>query len=267
MRSRASWPPSVSRWRNRRTTWLVPLLFLAFVVLTVIGLDFATRRHWLGLPNGYFVASAAIGWLVNVLLLAVVVLSSFAISQEFAIGTIRSSWIRPISRRAWFAGKVLTACGVIAFLFLMAAGVAVLIVATKLGFADLMENNFMMHSSSSLAGRLVVTILLTLWALWAVTVVMTAVASLFGHPGGAIATGLGIGVLFTALAIFPPMSPFLLTTFVASPMEQMTAMAKGLPLPYEWGSLVGRTLIGGGIWMLIGAVLGDRIIARKQITS
>ena len=260
---RAEW---LKMW-HKRTTWLVPLVLVAFVILTVIGLDFATRRNWVGLPNGYFVASAALSWLINVIMLAVVISASFTILQEFALGTIRSSWIRPLSRRAWYTGKVLATCSAVGTLFLVAAGVTILVSLFKLGFTDLHENEYLLHSSSSLAGRLLMCVMLTLWALWAATITMTAVASLFTHPGGAIAAGLAVGVLFMALAIFPPVRPFLLSTLTTAPMDQMAAMSKGLPLPYAWGSLVSHTLIGSALWMIAALVIGDRIIARKQITS
>ena len=252
---------------HRRSTWIVPLLLVALVILSVLGLEFAARRHWVGLPSGYFVASSAIGWLVNVLVLVVVIAGAFAISGEFALGTIRSSWVRPISRRAWYLGKVITTCSIVGSLFLLAALTAIVAALIRLGFTDLMENAYLVHSSASLAGRLALTLALTLWGLWAATVFMTMVASMFSHPGGAIAVGLGVGVVFMALSIFPPVRPLLLTTIVTAPIEQMAAMAKGIPLPHEWGTLVNQTLWGAGLWLAGAAVIGDRIINRKQITS
>jgi len=108
---------------------------------------------------------------------------------------------------------------------------------------------------------------LTLWGLWAVVAVISMMACLFNHPGGAIAAGLGLGLLMTILAVFAEVRPYLLNTLVALPAEQMAAMAKGLPLPLAWGQLVRRTMIGAGVWMAVSLIIGYHLIARKEITS
>jgi hypothetical protein len=71
----------------------------------------------------------------------------------------------------------------------------------------------------------------------------------------------------TALSVFPPVRPYLLTTYIGAPSEQMVAMSKGLPLPFEWKDLAWRTVATGVVWAAVSYVAGRRIVSRKEITG
>jgi len=99
------------------------------------------------------------------------------------------------------------------------------------------------------------------------TAVVGMIASLFSNPGGAIAAGLGVGILMMVLTAFEPARPFLLTHYVTSPFEQMISMSKGLPLPLEWKQLIIRGLAIPFGWMVVTFFIGQRIISSKEISS
>ncbi len=252
--------------KRRRTTIVVPVLVGLFAVVTFFGLDFAVRRQVIGLPNGFNVAAATISLLINVVVLVAVVATCFHISREFALGTIKSAWVRPITRNAWYSGKILSACGAIALLFLFTVGIVVVLAAFRFGFSDLMEKDYLVHPAGSLGWRMVLTVGLTLWSLWALIAVVAMLAGLINHPGGAIAAALGLGLLLTVLAIFPALRPYLLSTYLSLPIDQMSAMSKGLPLPLSWSQVIRHTLIGAGVWIIVTFIVGQQIIKRKQIT-
>jgi hypothetical protein len=252
--------------KHRRTTIVIPLLVLALAVIFFFGLDLATRREWIGIPSGFNVAAGSINLVIKVLVLVVVIATCFHISREFALGTVKSAWVRPVTRNAWFAGKIISAVIAMSALFLFVVAVIMLLAAWRFGLADLMEKDYLVHSASSLGWRMLLTIAMTLWGLWATIAVVAMLAGFFNHPGGAIAAGLGVGFLMTVLGIFPAVSPYLLSTYISLPIEQMTAMSKGLPLPYSWGDVARLTLIGGGVWMIVGLVVGQQTIKRKEIT-
>jgi hypothetical protein len=162
---------------------------------------------------------------------------------------------------------LLTAAGIVTALFVVAAVVMVALAALKLGFEDLMEKDYLIHTAGSLGVRMVLTTALTLFVLWSATAVTAALAARLNHPGGAIAAALGLGIAMTALSVFPAARPYLLTTYLSLPSEQMVAMSKGLPLPLEWGDLVWQTLAGAGAWGAAAYLSGRRVVQKKEITG
>jgi len=252
--------------KHRRTTVIIPLVVLALAVIIFFGLDLATRRDWIGIPSGFNVAAGTIYWVIRVLMLIVVIATCFHISREFALGTVKSAWVRPVTRNAWFAGKVLSAVGAISALFVIVVAVIMVLAAWRFGLTDLMEKDYLVHTSGSLGWRMLLTVALTLWGLWTTIAVVAMLAAFFNHPGGAIAAGLGLGFLLTVLEIFPDAGPFLLSTYLSLPIEQMVEMSKGVSLSYSWGDVAQQTLIGGGVWMIIGLIVGQQAIKRKEIT-
>ncbi len=247
-------------------TVIVPLVTAAFAIVVSLGLGLAAQRAWLGMPSGFYMTAAAARWMINVLVLLSIVITCFHISREFAFGTVKPAWSRPVTRHAWYTGKVISACAIVTVLFAVVIFCIIAVSALRFGFNDLMEKDYLVHSAASMGGKLACTAVLTLWSLWAVTVVTAMLAVLFNHPGGGIAASLGLGLLMTVLGIFPPVRPFLLGTFINMPLEQMVAMSQGLPLPFEWSRLVLWTIVGGGAWLTAGLILGVLFIRRKEIT-
>jgi ABC-type transport system involved in multi-copper enzyme maturation permease subunit len=252
--------------KRRRSTYVVPLLVVALSVLVFLGLGTAAKREWIGVPSGFYMTSATIAWLVDVLAILTVVITCFHISGEFSLGTVKAAWTKPITRRHWYAGKLIFACASASALFIALIAVVVVLAAVRFGFTDLMEKDYLIHTRSGLGLALVLVLALTFWALWAVTAVSAALAGLFNHAGTSIAAGLGLGLLMTVLSIFPSVKPFLLSTHINVPMEQMIAMSKGLPLPFDWSELAWKTLVGAGAWLVLALLAGDRIIRNKEIT-
>ncbi|MEJ2721605.1 MAG: ABC transporter permease [bacterium] len=253
--------------RRQKTSYVVPLAVLFLGVLLFVILEFTARRNWIGVPSGHFVAASVIGWMGNVMMLLSVLLTSFMISQEFALGTAKAALVRPVTRSQWYTAKVFAAAAVVTGLFLLVVVVVTVLSIARLGFTDLTEKDYVVHSARSLTARLTLTVVLTVFALWAVTVFVSVLAAVFNHPGGTIAVALGAGVLMMVIGAFPAVRPFLPTSYVSTPWEQMVAMTKGLPLPFEWSQLTWRTLVGAGAWIIAGAALGQWIVRKKEITT
>jgi len=253
--------------RRQKTPYILGVLVALLAMFLFFALEVSARKNWLGVPSGHFVAASAIGWLTTVMMLLAVIIASFLIAQEFTFGTIKSTWVRPVARGQWYTAKIFTVAAAITELFLGVVVLVVLLAAVRLGFTDLTEKNFVVHSAQTLAGHLSLSIGLTILGLWGVVVYVAMIATIVNHPGGAIATSLGIGVVLFVGSAFPAVRPFLLTTYVAAPLDQMVAMSKGVPLPFEWSTLVWQTVAGVGTWIGVSFFVGYRNIRRKEITS
>lgn len=252
--------------KRRRSTIIIPLIVTVFAVAVFFGLDLAVRREWLGVPSGFNVAAGSLNVLINVLLLVTVLATCFHISREFALGTIKATLVRPISRTQWYTAKLLSAGATVGALFLLVVAVVLILAALRFGFTDLMEKDYLVHSAGALGWRLILTIALTLWSLWVLVAVMSMLSSLINHPGGAIAAGLGLGLVSMVLAMFPTFQPYLLSTYFSLAVDQMVVMSKGLPLVTSWGQIAKQTLLGGAGWMIGSLLIGYRIVAKKEIT-
>ena len=252
--------------RKKRSTFVMPLIVVGMSAAILWGLSLAAQRDWIGVPSAFYLVSATMGWVVNIVGLFAVIIASFHISREFALGTVKSAWVRPIRRHVWYTAKVISAWMMICALFLLTIIILIGLAASVFHFTDLMEKEFLVHSAGSLWGMLAVTVLLVLLTLCAVSTAITGIAVFFNHPGGAIGAGFGFGVLLIVLGVFPVMQPFLLTTHITRPVEQMIAMSKGLPLPLEWSTLVWQTIVGSVAWITVTYGIGALWIRRKEIT-
>ncbi len=251
---------------RRKSTLFIPVAVAAAAALIFITSGFAAQRDWIGVASGFYLASNTGGWMVNLLVLLSIILTCFHISGEFALGTVKSSWVRPVSRKSWFTGKLITVSAAVLFLYLIAIAVIILMARVRFGFTDLTEKDYLIHSASSMWYRFVLVFLLTCWALLGVTAVSAVFAVIMNRPGTAISAVLGSAFIMAAASAFHQARPFLLSSSLFVPFEQMTAMSKGLPLPLEWSTLVWRTLIGAGTWIAVSATAGYMIVEKKEIT-
>ncbi|MBN1885993.1 MAG: ABC transporter permease [Candidatus Krumholzibacteriota bacterium] len=251
---------------RRRTTYLFPVAIALASAIIVFALDAATRRQWIGVPSGFYLASSSLGRIAHLAAFAGAMLACFHISREYALGTVKAAWVRPVSRGAWWWGKLISAVAASAALFVVAAAVVVAVSWLKPGFADLVETQVMIHPAGRLGLRLSLAIALTLCAVVATTAVSAAIAAACNGPGTAIAATLALWGAMSLLSVFPEAQPWLPTTCLSLPAEQMTAMSAGLPLPREWGDVVRLTLAGAAGWTAVSIVVGRRIVIRKEVT-
>ncbi|HMA77493.1 MAG TPA: ABC transporter permease [Candidatus Krumholzibacteriaceae bacterium] len=251
--------------RRNKMRFVVPAAFFLLTIFLFIGLSAAAVRSYFGLPNGFYLTSAGLSWLINIIVLFLVIITSFQISNEFAMGTVKSVWVSPVSRRAWLSGKIIYLCLIAALLLFCSTILLLLLSWIKFGLTDLAEKNYVIHSASSLGLRLILVLSLTLITLFAVVCFASAISTLFCRPGSSIAMLLSIGFLMMVIGILPVLKGFLLITYISSPLEQMTAMAKGLPLPFSWSELIMQTLIVSGVYMIISISAGQLLITKKEI--
>ncbi len=252
--------------RGRKSTYIVPAITVAGSIIIFFAVSYAVRRDWIGLASGFYISSVSMGWIVNIMAFLAVITTCFEISGEFAMGTVKPAWTRPVSRRSWYFGKLLACSAAITVLFLLSFIAVAALAGMKFGFNDLMEKEYLVHSSAGMWGRLLAVALLTIWSLWATVAATSVFAVFFNRPGSAMATVMAVSFALTLLAMFPVARPVLLTTCLTQPFEQMTSMSKGLPLPLEWGTLIWRTAACAGVWIVVTLFAGSTALVKKEIT-
>jgi ABC-type transport system involved in multi-copper enzyme maturation permease subunit len=252
--------------KKLRSTYVLTVLILVMAMVSFFGFRMAAGNRLIGVLSGFFLSSAAGGWMVRMISLLSVVITAFVISNEFSLGTVKPCWAVPVERRSWLTAKIIWVCSLVTILFLVTMVVILALSAFTVGFEDLMEKDYLVHSSGSLWLRLVLTCGLQLWTLWSVVVVTSLVAVIFNRPGITIAVVMVAGIALVFLDMFSTVRPFLLTTWISLPIDQMSAMAKGLPLPLPWGELVWKALLAGGVWMGVSLLTAVKVITAKEIT-
>jgi hypothetical protein len=256
----------VMKAKRRKSLYIMPALTILVSVLLFFSIDFAASRDWIGISSGFYLASSSIGWVVNLIGFFAVMITCFRISGEFAMGTVKSVWVRPMGREGWYFGKILSVMSAVTAHFILAVMVITLLAWAKAGYIDLMEKDYLVHSVSSLGLRFILVSFLTWWSLLSTVIVTAFAAVIFNRPGSAIATVVGSSLVMTMLAIFPSVNPFLLTKCLSLPFEQMTLMSKGLPLALGWNSLILRTIACAGIWMGLSIAGAIAVLKKKEIT-
>lgn len=253
--------------RRGRALFLVPSAVVAANAVLFFGMSLAVEGDFFGVPSGFYISSASIGWAMNLVAVVAAIITAFQISNEFAMGTVKNLWTQPLSRQSWFGAKVLFACSVVSFLILASIFTLLILSSIKYRFNDLVENRLLIHSAADMWFRLINTSLLTLWSCIALVSSVAAISSFCNRPGTSISFTFGLGFSMMILSVFPPIRPFLLYTYIQLPFEQMTAMSKGLPLPLPWGELIWKSLLVPGIYMAVSLFTGQFIIRRKEIGS
>ncbi|MBN2185555.1 MAG: ABC transporter permease [Candidatus Krumholzibacteriota bacterium] len=235
-------------------------------VLLFLSVDLAAQRDWIGIPSGFYLASVAIGWMVNIIALLTIMIVAFQISGEFALGTVKPAWTRPIRRSAWFVGKLISVSAVSSVLFMISFATITLLASMKYGFSDLMEKDYLVHAFSALAGRYILASFLTLVSFWALAAVTAMFAACFVRPGSTIAVTVVLSFLMSVIAIFRQAAPFLLSSALSMPFQQMKMMSKGLPVPLEWNDLTWQTMACASAYLILAVVSGLIIINKKEVT-
>jgi ABC-type transport system involved in multi-copper enzyme maturation permease subunit len=252
--------------RRRKSTWIAPALVALTTLLVFLVAAVTISKNFGGIPSGFYLASSISGWMVKITGLLAIIITCFIISGEFALGTVKPAWVKGLSRRGWLAGKTVSAAAAVTALFLIVMVIALASAGAKYGFSALAEKDYVIHTEGALWKGFALCAALTLFSLWSVVTVTSMLAAWFNRPGTAIATAVLLAVGLAILDAIGSARPFLLTSSISLPFEQMTSMSKGLPLPLEWGDLVWRTLACAGAWLAVSCAAGHMIIARKEIT-
>ncbi len=87
--------------RRQKSTLVVLILVALLALFMFVALEFAARRDWIGVPSGHFVAASVLGWMANIMIILAVIVTSCLVSQEFALGTIKSTFSPIISSSSY----------------------------------------------------------------------------------------------------------------------------------------------------------------------
>ena len=119
----------------------------------------------------------------------------------------------------------------------------------QFGFTDLMEKDYLIHAESAFWWRFALLAGLTWLAVIAVAVAAVIPALYLGTPGSALTVSIVAAFVLQMASGWEALNPFLLSTYLAEPLQQFVAMSKGLPLPLAWGELVRTCLAGSIVWI------------------
>jgi ABC-type transport system involved in multi-copper enzyme maturation permease subunit len=249
--------------RGSRGLYAGPVVYVVVLVLLYVAYNVAARQGLIGIETGFFVAGSVLSAATTPLAFVALLLTAFGISREFSQRTIQNVWTRPINRSGWLLGKAISAGMMIGSYFLLTVVVVLVLAGGQFGYAPLAEKDYIIHTSGALWGNLLLCAFLTLAAMLTVVIVAGIPAILVNNAGGALALMLTAGFLMQIADGWDALRPFLITTYIGQPFEQFVAMAKGIPVPWEWGALVRTCVIGTVAWS-VGGILGSMALVRRK---
>ena len=253
--------------RKSRATLTGLVIYLVVILVLYLTYYVAVRRSFMGIPSGFYLSGATLSAAVTPLAFVGVLLVALSLGREFSSGTIHLVWTRPISRLGWLGGKVLSNVIHLKSFLVLTLVIVIAAAGTQFGFSSLMEKDYLIHSAGSLWWSLLFVIVLT-WIALIATVSFVCVPALYiASPGVTIAVCVAGGFVLQMAAGWDELRPFLLPTYLSSPLAQFVAMSKGLPLPEEWGVLTRTCLLGSAAWMLAGWLWAAWIVKRKEVLS
>lgn len=255
--------------RMRRSRPLVTgtTAYVAVIAILYLSYFLAVRRSFVGIPTGFYLSGAVLSAAVTPLAFVAILIVAFSVAREFSAGTIQQVWVRPLSRRGWFAGKLLGSVILLKAYLALTLLLVLLIAGLQLGFSDLMEKEYMIHGAASMWWSLLLAVLLTTVALVAVISTVGICALILGSPGATIAVAVVAGFVLQLASSWDLLRPLLLPTYLSAPMTQFVAMAKGLPLPETWGRLTRTCLSGSVIWILASWLWASWVVKRKEVLN
>lgn len=253
--------------RKSRATPVGLLVYLAIFAVLYITYVVAARESFMGIQSGFYIAGAATSAASTPLAFVALLLVSFSLGREFSQGTVQMIWPKPITRGGWLLGKLgLSVFHVSVFVWLTFV-MAVVAAGLQFGFTDLMEKDYLIHAESALWWRFLLLAALTWLAVVAVVIAAAIPALYIGSPGGAVTVSIVIGFALQMAGGWDMISPFLLSTYLADPLQQFVAMSKGIPLPLSWGELVQTCLIGSVVWIGLCWLWAWQIVRRKEVLN
>jgi ABC-type transport system involved in multi-copper enzyme maturation permease subunit len=250
-----------------RSVKIIPVLLVIVTVTIFLAVGAASENLSFGIESAFYIFASSIGWIVKALAFSAIIISSFQISNEFSMGTVRAAWSHPVSRRSWYLGKLIHIFAVTAALLILSAALLLILTAFKYDFNPLIENEYMIHSEAGLWGRLLLSLLLTLWVTAVLVSAASAVALFFNSAGSSMAAVVAAGLLMVLLEIFSGARPFLLTTYISTPADQFTVMTKGLPLQMSWKDIIYHTVGFTSIYLAAALAAGIAAAGKREIRS
>jgi ABC-type transport system involved in multi-copper enzyme maturation permease subunit len=255
------------RARRSRATLTGLVVYVLVVGILYFTYYLAVRRSFVGIPTGFYLCGAVLSAAVTPLAFIGVLLIAFSLGREFSSGTIHLVWTRPISRLGWLGGKVLSSVIHLKSFLVLTLVIVITVAGAQFGFSSLMEKDYLIHSAGSLWWNLLLVIVLTWIALIATVSIVCVPALYIASPGVTITVCVAGGFVLQLAAGWEVLRPFLLPTYLSSPLAQFVAMSKGLPLPEEWSTLTRTCLLGSLGWMLAGWLWAAWIVKRKEVLN
>jgi ABC-type transport system involved in multi-copper enzyme maturation permease subunit len=255
------------RVRRSRATIVGLLFYLGMMAVIYLTVSLAATTSIMGIPSGFFVSSTVCSAAIVPLAFAAAMLAAFSIGREFSRATIHMVWSRPITRTAWLLGKLKAAGLHLGVFFLLTVGLAVLAGGVDIGYSDLAEKDYIIHTEASLWWHFLLAVGLTWLALVGVLTVTAIPAVLLGSPGAALTISIASGFVMQIMMAWESLRPYLLTTYLELPFVQFVAMAKGVPLPVEWGELTRSSLMVTVVWIAICWVCAWWLTKRKEVLN
>lgn len=247
--------------RKKSSLIIVALVILFQIVLAVAGYKMRMKEMELG--TGFQVAAFSIQFVLQILTLVVLAISSISLSRELSSGTVKTVLARNINRRDLIIGK---------FVALFLSGFLVLLLTYILGLlagkvfgglVALKDGNYLLCSAGSLTWGYFASLLLVIPPLTTLISFGILISVLVRGAGGAVGTGIISFFFLQMLSQVDQIDKYCFTKYLKLPIDSYYKMTEGIFLTQK--SSIYWNLGVSSICTLIFLGLAIGIFCKKDI--
>lgn len=215
-----------------RYIYVLVMVMVLMQALRMVTMAAATAESTLDVVSAPQLWAEGLGWGLRVLVFLVLVVGAMGFSQEFSLGTAKTMLVLPVTRRAWFASKLLFLLGLAWALLLLLASLGVIITAVALGWADVARESYVIYAVSDLWDDLALAVVLTAAFLAPLCALALLVGLHFNNAGAAVGVAVLLGVVLEAVGGLADWGRFLFSHHLTRPAAVVGKMGRGLA--YQW---------------------------------
>ncbi len=212
--------------RRKSSVIILSLMIIFQIILAVIGYKLRTKEMELG--TGFQVAAFSIQYVLQIMTLVVLALSSISLSREITSGTVKIILARSIKRSDFIIGK---------FSALFLSGILLLALIYLLGLLygqffggliSLKEGNYLLCSAGNLTWSYFVSMLLIIPPLGALISFGILISVLIRSTGGAVGTGIISFFFLQMLSQVDQIDKYCFTKYLRLPIDSYYKMTEGI---------------------------------------
>jgi ABC-type transport system involved in multi-copper enzyme maturation permease subunit len=259
------WRQEMIKLFSQRYPYLLLGLVLAVQAARILSLYLTPPETTLDQVSAPQLWADGMAWALRLLVYLLLVLGAMAFSREFSLGTAKTVLVLPLSRRRWFAAKLLLVLGVAWAALVLSALLGAALVAFTTGWGPVVREGLAIHSAGEVGEAVVWAVALTAVLIVPLCAFSLWIGLFFASSGAAVGVAVLSGTVLELLAGTVGWGRFLFLAQLHRPVELVGRLGRGLP--FRWEPLLGEGIAVAAVSFLVFAGWGLLRLERMDING